>query len=104
MATQTLEFNCTPGLTITAKLFAPGSDTIVDSVTATEKINHMGRYYADYTDVPAGNYELVGFIGVIGGFANEKYTLTADTATFYPLAETILWRYDMVPAHSRRIR
>ncbi len=87
MATQTLEFNATTGLTITAKLFAIGSDTVVDSVTAMERTNDKGRYRAAFADVHAGRYRLNGFVGAVGGFANETYRLTLATSTFTPDSE-----------------
>jgi hypothetical protein len=88
MATQTLEFNAGTGLTISCKLFAVGSDTVVATATATEKTNDDNRYAVEFTDVPAGAYRLNGFVSSVGGFANEIYDLTAETATFYPRSET----------------
>lgn len=87
MATQTLEFNATTGLTLTAKLYAQGSDTQVASVSATEATNRKGRYTAAFTDVAAGTYNLIAFVSSTGGFANEVYDLTLTTATFYPRSE-----------------
>lgn len=87
MATQTLEFTAGTGLTITCKLFAIGSDTLVASATATEKTNDLNRYSVSYTDIPAGTYRLNGFVGAVGGFANEIYDLTLTTSTFYPRSE-----------------
>jgi len=88
MATQTLEFNAGTGLTISCKLFAVGSDTVVATATATEKTNDDNRYAVEFTDVAAGAYRLNGFVSSVGGFANEIYDLTAETATFYPRSET----------------
>lgn len=88
MATQTLEFNATQGLTLTAKLFALGSDTVVQSVSATAKTNDKGRYTAAFTDVPAGRYRLNAFVGSNGGFVNELYKLTLSSATFFPESES----------------
>ena len=87
MATQTLEFSAGTGLTLTCKLFAVGSDTVVDTQTATEKTNDINRYSVSFTDVPAGAYRLNAFVGATGGFANEVYDLTLTTATFYPRSE-----------------
>lgn len=87
MATQTLEFTAATGLTITCKIFAVGSDTLVDSATATEKTNDLNRYSVSYTDIPAGTYRLNGFVGAVGGFANEIYDLTLTTGVFYPRSE-----------------
>src|SRR5690349_109774 len=94
MATQTLEFDSTSGITILAKLFALGSDTVVASVSANEKTNDKGRFTAVFTDVAAGAYRLNAFgsggglAAEVGGFANEVYDLTLTTATFYPRSES----------------
>ena len=87
METQTLEFNATQGLTLTAKLFFRGSDTVVGSVAATQKTNDKGRYTAVFTDVPAGKYRLNAFVGANGGFANETYNLELVTLVFFPDSE-----------------
>lgn len=87
MATQTLEFNAPSGLTISCKLFAVGSDTIVDTQTATEKTNAKNRYTVAFTDAPEDAYQLIGFVGSVGGFVNEIYDLLEETATFYPRSE-----------------
>lgn len=87
MATQTLEFSGATGLTLTCKLFSIGSDTVVDTQTATEKTNDINRYSVDFVDVPAGAYRLNAFVGATGGFANEVYDLTLTTATFLPRSE-----------------
>jgi len=88
MATQTLEFSAGTGLTLSCKLFAIGSDTVVDTQTATEKTNDKNRYSVAFTDVPAGAYRLNAFVGATGGFANEVYDLTVTTATFQPRSES----------------
>lgn len=87
MATQTLEFSAGTGLTLSCKLFALGSDTVVDTQTATERTNDKNRYRVAYTDIPAGAYRLNAFVGTAGGFANEIYDLTLTTDTFLPRAE-----------------
>ncbi len=81
MATQTIEFRSPPTQTTTAKLFAIGSDTQVASVTATEATNRKGTYSAAYTDVAAGEYELIAFVGAVP-VARWFVTLTLTTATF----------------------
>ena len=88
MATQTLEFSAGTGLTISCKLFAVGSDTVVATATATEKTNDTNRYSVAYTNIPAGAYRLNGFVSGTGGFANEVYDLTLTTATFQPRSES----------------
>lgn len=61
MATQTVEFAAPTGQTITAKLFAEGSDTVVASAAATEATNRKGVYSVAYTDIPEGTYRLIGY-------------------------------------------
>lgn len=87
MAVQTLEFNATTGLTISCKLFAVGSDTVIDTQTATEKTNAKNRYSVAFTDAPAQATQLIGFVGAVGGYANEIYDLTAETMTFITRSE-----------------
>lgn len=87
--TQSLEFSCTTGLTVSCKLFAVASDTVVATATATEKTNDKNRYSVAYTDVPAGAYRLNGFVSGVGGFVNEVYDLTLSTATFQPRSERL---------------
>jgi hypothetical protein len=82
MATQTVEFRAATGLTITAKLFSAGSDTEVASVTATEATNRKGTYRAAYTDVAAGEYQLIAFDATPIPVASWWVTLTLTTATF----------------------
>jgi hypothetical protein len=81
MATQTVEFRSPPSQTVTAKLFAIGSDTQVASVSSTEATNRKGTYAAAYTDVAAGEYELIAFVGAVP-VARWFVTLTLTTATF----------------------
>lgn len=83
MATQTIIFTGPTGRTLTAKLFPHGSDTLQESVSATEATNRKGYYSAAFTDAPAGDYSLHIFEGanLIGvGIVNN---LTLSTATFY---------------------
>jgi hypothetical protein len=81
MATQTIEFRAASGLTLTAELFAIGSDTIVATVSPTEQTNRAGTYRAIFTSVAAGEYQLVAFSGTTP-VASWLVTLTLDTATF----------------------
>ena len=89
MATQTVEFRAATGLTLTAKLFAAGNDTEVASVSATEATNRKGTYSAAYTDVAAGEYQLIALDGTTP-VASWWVTLTLTTATFgvYDKADT----------------
>lgn len=88
MATQSLEFTHTSGLTLTAQLFAKGSDTVVATASSvTEATNRKRRYTAVFTDISAGEYLLVVFLaGESEGTA--PYVLEAATGTYYPLWET----------------
>lgn len=82
MATQTLEFNAASGLTPTVKLFVPGTDTVVDSQSATERTNNIGTYTVNYTDAPADTYEwkaIVSGKAIAAGLAD----IEASTATYY---------------------
>lgn len=81
MATQTVEFFAAPDQTVTAKLFASGSDTQIASVTATEQTNRKGVYQAAYTDVAAGLYRLLALVGTTP-IASWWTDLTLTTATF----------------------
>jgi len=81
MATQTVEFRAPPSQTITAKLFAIGSDTEVASASATEATNRKGTYAVPYEDEPAGEYELIALVGSVP-VARWFVTLTLTTATF----------------------
>jgi hypothetical protein len=88
MATQTLEFSAGTGLTLSCKLFALGSDTVVDTQTATERTNDKNRYRVAFTNVPAGAYRMNAFVGATGGFANEVYDLLLATDIYYPRSES----------------
>jgi hypothetical protein len=81
METQTIEFRAAAGLTLTVELFAIGSDAIVDTESATEQTNRAGTYRAAFTDVAAGEYQLVAFSGTTP-VASWLVTLTLATATF----------------------
>jgi hypothetical protein len=81
MATQTIQFSAATGLTLTAKLFAAGSDTVTDSQSATEGTNRKGVYTAAFTDVAAGTYQLIAFSGSTP-VASWWVDLTLTTATF----------------------
>lgn len=82
MATQTVEFRAATGQTITAKLFAIGSDTEVASVSATEQANRKGTYRAAYTDQPEAEYLLIAFNSTPIPVASWLVKLTLTTATF----------------------
>jgi hypothetical protein len=79
--TQTVEFFAAPSQTVTAKLFSPGSETEIASVTATEQTNRKGVYRAVYTDVAAGLYRLLALASTTP-IATWWTDLTLTTATF----------------------
>lgn len=81
MATQTIEFRSPTGQTTTVKLFEIGSDTVVATASATEATNRKGTYAAAFTDVPAGTYQVIPFVGAIPT-AERFVVLTLTTATF----------------------
>jgi len=81
MATQTVEFAYTTGQTLTVKLFALGSDTVVDTASATEATNRKSIYTADFTDVSAGTYRVIIFVGS-NGVGNGFVTLANSTDTY----------------------
>lgn len=86
MATQTVEFECFSGRTLTAKLFTPGSDTEVASASATEGTNDKGTYRAAFTDVPAGTYRLTILDSGVA-VAKGRVKLALATADYFPFDE-----------------
>ena len=83
MATQTVEFLAVYGQTLTGKLYAVGSDTLVQTASAVaEQTNRVGVYRATFTDAPAAEYEL--HVATSGGIPVARWyvTLTLTTATF----------------------
>jgi len=87
MANQSLEFPYTQGQTLTARLFAIGSDTVVATAgSVTQGTNRKNRYVAAFTDVPAGRYLLIYSVGSVDA-GSEIYELTLATATFQPESE-----------------
>ncbi|MEO9590394.1 hypothetical protein [Rhodopirellula bahusiensis] len=93
MATQTLEFGYTTGQTLTAKQFAPKSDTVVATAdSVTEATNRQSIYLAAFTDVPAGDYTMVVFLSGTAVWyleGDKVYRLTLETATFLPAAVNV---------------
>lgn len=82
MPTQTVEFRAAPGLSLTVRLFAIGSDTIVQTASScTEATNRKGTYAAVFTDPGAAEFELVAFSGTTP-VCRWFVTLTLTTATF----------------------
>jgi len=87
MAAQSLEFAYTQGQTLTARLFAIGSDTVVATASSvTQATNRKNRYIAAFEDVPAGRYLLIYSVGSVDA-GSEIYELTLATATFQPESE-----------------
>ena len=82
MPAQTVEFRAAPGLSLTVRLFAIGSDTIVQTASScTEATNRKGTYAAVFTDPGAAEFELVAFSGTTP-VCRWFVTLTLTTATF----------------------
>ena len=82
MATQTVEFRAASGLTLTVRLFIPGSDTVVQTASAvTEATNRKGTYAATFTDPGAAEFELIALSGTTP-VCRWFCTLTLSTATF----------------------
>jgi len=83
MATQTVEFAAAPGQTITAKLFAAGSDTVVQTASEVAgATNRAGVYSATFADVAAGLYRLIATDAGGTPLAQWWVDLTLTTATF----------------------
>lgn len=82
MATQTIEFIAAGGLSLSAKLFAINSDTVLQTASSvSEATNRKSVYNAVFTDVPAGTYQLIAFSGA-NSVALWEVDLTLATATF----------------------
>jgi len=97
MTTQLLEYGYTTGQTMTAQLFAIGSDAVVQTASAVvEATNRKGRYLATFTSVPAGRYLMVYSIGGIG-VGSEIYSLTLTAATFQPESESSFSEIGKIP-------
>lgn len=84
-ATQTVQpIRAASGRSATAKLFTFGIDTAVASVAATEATERKGTYLAAFTDVPAGEYEVILIDNVTGvNLAHCWVTLAASTGNYY---------------------
>lgn len=82
MATQTIEFHAPSGQTITAKLFALGSDTELGSASATERTNDKGTYRAAFTD-KVGTFRLTALVGSVAT-AKGFVTTMAATGDYFP--------------------
>jgi hypothetical protein len=83
MATQSVEFSAPPNQTLTVRLFAAGSDTIVATAGAvTAATNRKGLYTADFTNAPAGEYKLIATNPAGTPMANWWTKLALATATY----------------------
>lgn len=82
MPTQTVEFRAATGLALTVRLFAVGSDTIVQTASAVvESGNRKGTYAALFSDPGAAEFELVAFSSGVP-VCRWFVTLALTTATF----------------------
>ena len=86
MATQTIEFGAPAGQTVTARLFAAGSDTVVATATATARTNATGVYTAAFTNLTPGLYRLIG-TNAAGTLLCQWWTLTESATATYPAYE-----------------
>ena len=84
MATQTVEFLAVYGQTLTARLYAVGGSTVIQTASSVTEISGKpGIYLAAFTDVPAAEYEIWGYLTVGAVPVARAYvTLTLTTATF----------------------
>lgn len=83
MATQTIEFSAPTGETITAKLYAAGSDTVAATASSvTEQTNRKGVYYAVVTSTLSGVYRLVATDASNVPLATWWVALADATATY----------------------
>jgi hypothetical protein len=103
MATQSVEFSAPPNQTLTVRLFAAGSDAIVQTAgTVTAATNRAGIYTAAFTDVPAGRYRLIATNAAGTKLADWWTDLTLTTATFpayeMPLSAITADVYAAIPA------
>lgn len=88
MATQTVEFQAPTGLTLTAKLFAEGSDTVAYTASAvTEQTNRKGIYRATFSSVSADDYQLIALDGTVPVAIWWAYV--EDTATTFITGERV---------------
>ena len=59
---QIIEFRAATGRALTAKVFLPGSDTVVQTASAVvEATNRLGTYAATFTGLALAEYEIIGF-------------------------------------------
>jgi hypothetical protein len=90
MPSQLVEFPAPSGRAIDAKLGARGADTLVSSVTASERTNKPGVYAATF-NVSAGLYDLIAYDTVAGQATGYGVVeLPALDGTYYPTAVTEL--------------
>lgn len=87
MATQTIEFGAPANQTVTARLFAAGSDTVVATATATARTNATGVYTAAFTNLTPGLYRLIG-TNAVGTLLCQWWTRTLSATGTYPATET----------------
>lgn len=86
MATQTIEFGAPAGQTVTARLFAAGSDVVVATATATARTNATGVYTAAFSNLTPGLYRLIG-TNAAGTLLCQWWTLTESATATYQAYE-----------------
>lgn len=82
MVTQVIEFVAPTGQTLTGKLFAVGSDTVVASAAATEATNRKSVYTVSFTDIAAATYEVIALDGASVPMAHYWVDLLLADDTF----------------------
>lgn len=71
------------GMTLTAKIFARGSDTLIETVTLTERTNCKGVYEGDLTEDESGWYHVSLFHGGSTHIGNYDAYLTTEDVEHY---------------------
>jgi hypothetical protein len=85
MATQQIEFEAASGLTLVARLFLAGSDTIVYTASSvTEQTNRKGIYRATFSNVSDNTYQLIATSSGVNAAVCWGYVKNANrTYQFY---------------------
>ena len=79
---QIIEFRAASGRTLTAKVFLPGSDAVVQTASAVaEATNRLGTYSATFTGLTLAEYEIIGFSAGVP-VARWMADVTANNGTF----------------------
>lgn len=92
MATATLELIAVEGLTLTAELYTPGTDTLVTSAACTERTNNKAVYTCSIVDIATGTYRLrVRTTSGNNTIVQDWLEHSNATGTEYPLWFNLIW-------------